>query len=296
MLKRLQRVALLTLLIATVMMLNVFAVNTVSAAPPPPPNNCVGIASDSNGFGHVTFQLPPAPDGPVGIIYIRPFKVVLRQQLDALGLDYLAVRDHSVVANSLTASDRTNYLKSSAFGDMIRDRCKYAIVGPFIPDVAANKASPDNYMAQLIPMMGGLLKDNPTVTIYILSHYQTARADFTASNNGFGMRPERIDAFNDLFKQYCLPNRALGRIPQVVCVDTQKLFEGMGNDYILTGATRDEFKDIVYSNTGFRPTAEQFLEDNPNARLIGDGIHLSIPGRIRLMSRLAAMISLHEGI
>src|SRR5262249_36932828 len=109
-----------------------------AVAAPLPPNNCVGIASDSNGFGQVTFQLPP--DGDVGIIFVRPLDVVLREQLDAFGLNNLAVSNRSLSAGSLTASERTNYLKSGFYGSLIADRCKYNIVGPFIPDIAANKA------------------------------------------------------------------------------------------------------------------------------------------------------------
>src|SRR5579871_4314446 len=85
----------------------------------PPPNNCVGIASDSNGFGQVTFQLPPEPDGDVGIIFVRPLDVVLRPQLDARGLTDLAIMNRSLSAGSLTAAERTNYLKSSPYGSLI---------------------------------------------------------------------------------------------------------------------------------------------------------------------------------
>src|SRR5258708_27403817 len=84
-----------------------------------PPNNCVGIASDSNGFGHVTFQLPP--DGDIGIIYVQPFDVALRAQLDLVGLNDMAVTNRSLSAGGLTASDRTNYLKSSPYGSLIAD-------------------------------------------------------------------------------------------------------------------------------------------------------------------------------
>src|SRR5207244_414466 len=104
-----------------------------------PPNNCVGIASDSNGFGHVTFQLPP--DGDIGIIYVQPLDVALRAQLDSVGLSDMGVTNRSLSAGGLTASDRTNYLKSSPYGSLIADRCKFNVVGPFLPDVAAAKAT-----------------------------------------------------------------------------------------------------------------------------------------------------------
>jgi hypothetical protein len=270
------------------------AVGAAVSAALAPPNDCVGIASDSNAFGHVTFQIPPAPDGQVGIIYIQPFRVILRQELDKLGLNRLAIVDKSMVASGLTSGERTNYLKSGFYGDLIRARCKFAIVGPFLPDVAANKATPENYMVQLAPLVGGLINDNPTITIFVLGHYQTSRAEFTASNNGFGMRPDRINEFIKAFKDICKPDHQLGQIPQVICVDTQKIFDGMKVPYVLKGANRDEFKRLVFGNTGFRPTVEEFFKNNPTARLIGDGLHLSLEGRMQLMQALATMISVRN--
>src|SRR5205809_5600073 len=79
-----------------------------------PPNQCVGIASDSNGFGHVTFQIPTS--GDVGIIYVRPLWTVLAQELRTVGLEDLRVIDRSVSAAGLTSSDPTNYAKRIPFG------------------------------------------------------------------------------------------------------------------------------------------------------------------------------------
>src|SRR5689334_7387012 len=115
----------LTLLILVVTAgINSPGASTPAYAYVPPPNDCVGIASDSNGDGHVTFQLPPAPDGQVGIIFVQPLEVVLREALDNLGLNRLSVIDRSLTAAGLTASERTNYLKSDRYGSLIADRCK----------------------------------------------------------------------------------------------------------------------------------------------------------------------------
>jgi hypothetical protein len=256
-----------------------------------PPNNCVGIASDSNGDGHVTMQLPPAPEGDVGIVFVRPYAPILRQELDALGLSYLAVADHSFTASGLTASERTNYLKSNQYGALIADRCRFNIVGPFIPDVAAGKATPEMYTAQLPSLIGGLIQKNPRTTIFVLSHYQTARAEFTATNNGFGMTEDRINAFNARLALVCQRGGALGRIPQVICLDTQSFFSRMGMSYLLTDIDRDQFKALIYGPSGFRPKVEQFFVDHPDGHVIGDGIHLGLAGRIRLMHSLAQLIS-----
>ena len=252
------------------------------------PNPCVGLASDSNGFGQVTFQLPP--DGDVGIIFVRPLWVVLQEQLNAAGLTNLKVIDRSLSAGGLTSSERTNYLKSIPYGNLINDRCRFVVAGPFIPDIAAAKATPKQYSVEMVRFVNGLIDKNPRGTIFILKHYYTKRAEFTVSNNGFGMTRERIDAFNEQVSEYCQPDGLVGRNPQVICVDTQPFFEDMSDSYVLTGATRDEYNALVYRPTGFQKRVEDFFAANPDARLIGDGIHLSLAGRIRLSQRMAAMI------
>src|SRR5579859_7309579 len=264
---------------------------TAASSGAAPPNNCVGIASDSNGFGHVTFQLPPAPEGQIGIIYIRPFYAFLRDDLDALGLGNLAVADHSMTAAGLTASERTNYLSSVQYGGLIGDRCRFNIVGPFIPDVAAAKATPQQYTAQLLPLIGGLIDKNPQAAIFLLNFYRARRADFTATNNGFGMTDDRVAAFNAQIAQFCQANGPLGKMSQVTCLDSQSIFSGMGDDYLLQDTSNAEFKRLLFKPTGFEPAVEQFFSDHPDENIIGDGIHLSYAGRERLMQHMAEIIS-----
>src|SRR5437762_13269680 len=74
------------------------------------PSWCVGIASDSNGYGHVTFLL--GPGGDVGIIFVQPLWVVLENQLRDLGLARVQVIDRSLSAGGLTSSEDTKYLAS----------------------------------------------------------------------------------------------------------------------------------------------------------------------------------------
>jgi hypothetical protein len=258
-------------------------------AAPAAPNPCVGIASDSNGYGHVTFQL--GPDGDVGIVYIQPFWIILQDQLQAVGLGNLKVLDRSLSASGLTASEATNYLKGIPYGNLIRDRCRFDIVGPFLPDVAAGQARPENYAYALQVLINGLIDKNPGGTIFVLKFYQTNRAEFTAPNSGRGLTPERINAFNDKLTAICSPNGPLGSLPQVICVDTQPVFDGMNTPYVLSLTTQDEYRALFHRPTGFTPRIEAFFRDNPDGLLIGDGIHLNLAGRIRLMHYLAEWIS-----
>jgi len=260
--------------------------------PPLPPNNCVGIASDSNGYGHVTFQIPPIPGGDVGIVFVRPLKNFLEDSLREVGLDSrLRVSDRSLSASSLTASERSNYIASSFFSSLIGDRCRFVMVGPFIPDVAANIALPVDYTYRLPMLINDLIRNNPRVTIFLLSFYQTDRAEFTATNNGFGLRPERIDSFNAKLAEVCRPKGTVGRYPQVICLNTQGFFEDMGKSYILGPTTREAFDTLYYAPTDFKPRIDYYFKENPGGLLIGDGIHLSYAGRARLTQEIAKRIS-----
>jgi hypothetical protein len=279
----------LAVLLAITLSIGYFSPTARISAAPAAPNPCVGIASDSNGYGHVTFQL--GADGDVGIVYVQPFWVILQDQLQAVGLGNLKVLDRSLSASGLTASEATNYLKSIPYGNLIRDRCRFDIVGPFLPDVAAGQAKPENYAYSLQVLVNGLVDKNPGGTIFVLKFYQTDRAEFTVTNSGRGLTPERINAFNDKLTAMCSPDGSLGSLPQVVCVDTQPVFDGMDTPYILSLTTQDKYRALFYRTTGFTPRIEAFFRDNPNGQLIGDGIHLSLAGRIRLMQYLAEWIS-----
>jgi hypothetical protein len=253
------------------------------------PNPCVGIASDSNGYGHVTFQL--GPEGDVGIIYVRPLWLILQEELRKVGLSDLKVIDRSLSAGGLTSSEETNYLKSIPYGNLTNDRCKFVIVGPFLPDVAAGKAQPAQYTGQLLRLVNGLLDKSANSTIFILNFYETHRAEFTEHNAGVGLTPERIRAFNAQIALTCRPDGAIGRYPQVLCADTQTFFEGMDTPYVLAETTQAQYEALVYRQTAFMTRVDSFFQANPNGVLIGDGIHLSLAGRERLMQRMAEWIS-----
>lgn len=253
------------------------------------PNPCVGIASDSNGYGHVTFQL--GPDGDVGIIYVRPLWLILQDELRKVGLSDLKVIDRSLSAGGLTSSEETNYLKSIPYGNLTNDRCKFVIIGPFLPDVAAGKAQPEQYTGQLLRLVNGLLDKSPNSTLFVLNYYQTSRARFTEHNSGVGLTPERIRAFNDQIETTCHPDGSIGRYPQVLCADTQTFFEDMDTPYVLAETTRAQYDALVYRQTAFMARVDSFFQANPDGALIGDGIHLSLAGRERLMQRMAEWIS-----
>lgn len=249
-------------------------------------NLCVNIASDSNGFGHVTMQRPDTEQ--IAITYITPVRIPLRTHLDNNGLDYLEIRDHSVSAAGVTIAS-SNYLESGALADLLRDNCKFTIVTPFYPDVAVNLSRPADYIENLEFMLNDIARSAPASRILLLNFYDTNRAEFTADNNGRGLNKERLDAFNAALADACAERYAA--IVQVHCVDIRGFFDDMQSPHVLGALSMEDFRAAQYRSTQFTAVLEDYFEENPGGYLIGDGIHLSLAGRDRLSERLAGVIA-----
>ncbi|HOA25401.1 MAG: hypothetical protein WBH90_14430 [Aggregatilineales bacterium] len=248
---------------------------------------CVSLASDSNGYGHVTFQRPDT--GEVAITYITPIAVPLQAHLDALGLSYLQVVDRSLSAGGLTIAS-SNYLESDQYFHLKADRCKFVVVTPFYPDVAVNLSRPQDYINNMNWLLQGLTAASPASRVLVLNFYQTDRAEFTADNSGRGLYPERIDAFNQALEEACAPGGVIAAYEQVTCVDIRPFFGDMPSPVVLAETTLEDYRAALYRETGFTPILDDYFAKNPDGVIIGDGIHLSLAGRDRLAERLAGII------
>lgn len=252
---------------------------------------CVSIASDSNGYGHVSF-LVPDPDKaepPVAITYIKPLAKPLQQHLDALGLSYLEVRDRSLSAGGLTI-ESANYLESGQYEALKRDRCKFVVITPFYPDVAVDLAPPGYYVENLEWLVQGLTAASPGSRLLVLNFYQTHRADFSVSNSGRGLREERIAAFNEALAQACRDPGSLGGVPQVRCVDIRPFFEDLDPAHVLGETSKADFEASLDRENGYTPLITDYFARYPDGTIVGDGIHMSLAGRDRLAARLAGLI------
>ena len=268
------------------------AVTSTRPVPTPLPtdqrryNLCVGIASDSNGYGHVTFEVP---GGEVAIVYITPLWVPLQEHLKALGLSYLEVRDRSLSAGGLTIRS-ANYRASDQYYLLRRDACQFIIVTPFYPDVAVDLATPEYYVENLRLFVDETTRAAPESTLLILNFYQTDRAAFTVNNMGRGLRPERIAAFNRALAEACAEGGVLAAYEQVRCVDIRPFFEDLGAGHVLGLTTREEFEAMLWRETGYTPAIWAYFEQHPDGTITGDGVHLSLAGRDRLAAGLARLI------
>ncbi len=251
---------------------------------------CVGIASDSNGYGHVSFQLPDEEMGnPEVISYIQPISVPLAAHLEAEGLDYLEVVDKSLSAAGLTTAT-SNYLESGQFAELRMSRCKFVVVTPFIPDVAVNLIEPEVYVTNLEQLVRDLARATPESRILVLNYYGTDRAEFTIDNSGRGMTAGRLAEFNTAIAKACEPGGVLGAYEQVVCLDTPHLLEGMTEPVVISEVSLEEYEASLYRTNVYSATIDEFFQRNPDGIIIGDGIHLSQAGRDKLARQLARII------
>lgn len=252
---------------------------------------CVSIASDSNGYGHVSFLVPDPdkPSPPVAITYITPIAVPLQQHLDALGLGYLEVRDQSLSAGGLTI-ESANYLESGQYAQLKRDRCKFVVITPFYPDVAVDLATPDYYVDNLEWLVQGITAASPGSRLLVLNYYQTHRADFSVSNSGRGLREERLQAFNDALAAACQSPDSLGGVPQVECVDISGWFDELDPGHVLGETTLQEFEASLHRENGYTVLITDYFDRYPDGAIVGDGIHLSPEGRDRLAEGVAGVI------
>jgi lysophospholipase L1-like esterase len=256
----------------------------------PEPNACIGIASDSNGYGHVTVQIPT--DNEVGIVYIQPLAAVLAEQLEEADLAF-EIKDRSMSAAGLTTSGRTDYLASIPYGNLINDFCKYVIVTPFYTDISAGQATPSNYLVALQRLVYGLLKNNPNITIFVLDYYEPNPAEFTRGSSTRYLFPDRLAEFNAKIALECEAQRMIGRYPQVVCINTQALFEDVPN-YLFENVTEADYREAFHTETGITPLIDAFFAANPDGVLIGDGFHLGMAGRVAIMQHLVEQIAERE--
>jgi hypothetical protein len=264
---------------------------------PPTSKPCVNIASDSNGYGQVTFQIPTSDDK--GVISVYQLSTLLQLQLDQQGLSSINVADRSMTAASITGAGPVSYMAGVPFKKLLEDRCRFIVIGPFLADILYENVTAEQYIEGVKQFVDRLLRDNLDRTIFVLGHYQVSISPFVAEQKiyaGFN-QPERIDTFITKVADACQPQNSLGRYREVICIDTQRLFSDFGNPYLVTDTN---FADYQMFHDPRRPTkferqVDLFFQEYADGQLIGDGFHMNLAARRHLMGQIAQHIAAVEG-
>lgn len=252
----------------------------------PPAQACVSIVGDSIAYGEVIFEL-----SGVGFINVKmaPFSFYMAQQLKLRNVDQ-PVTDRSYPGIGITSPRHKSYYDLPAYRDLLRDRCRYTVVLPWVNDLSSGidpvEAAP-LHAQNLVGMAQRLIENNPDGHILFVNYYYGAPAPFTLGMAG-GFTPQAIQLFNEAMDQACRQG-ALSRMPQVTCVDVDGVFRELGTTYVVQGMRRDEIEAVKTAplSPEHQNMFNYYTSLNPDGVMQGDGVHLSSLGKRALASYLA---------
>jgi len=251
-------------------------------------HDCISISSDSNGVGQSLVQIPP--DGTIGLIHVHPLWAILKNALQQDGLKSFLVKDRSLTAASLSpnAPSRIFLPGSKPYEKLLSDNCAFIILGPYLDDT---KVGIGDYMRNLSAFVASVHQADPQSVIFVLQQYQPSPAPWVVSDLDYtGFSPNHISEIQANFDKLCQPNGTFGQYRDVICVPTQLVFADLQDAYIMSSLTRDQYQALVESPSNITSDIVSFFNAHPTASLIGDGYHLSLVGRLRLMDYLAVRI------
>jgi hypothetical protein len=251
---------------------------------------CISIVGDSVPYGEVIFELPD-----IGFIKVKmsAFTEYLTRQLNLQSIFGLDVTDRSYPGVGISSPVHNSYYEAPVYHDLIADRCQFTIILPFINDLSSGLDpvfSANEHAGRVADLVRRLLSNNPRARILIANYYSGNPAPFSA-NMAYGFTPISIRAFNRVLADSCREGE-LSQIPQVLCIDMNIPFAAMENSYVVGPMSRGQ---VAALQTRPLTAEEQQMLDylartNPNALLIGDGIHLSPIGKTVLASYIVNLL------
>lgn len=253
---------------------------------------CVDVAGDSIAHGGAVFEIPA-----VGYIRapLQPVSKSIEQAYRLVGSKDLQIVDRSVSATGISSNNHPSYFSTPEYGQLIKDRCKFTIIMPWINDLSADTdpsiAAP-GHVAALIKMVRKLVEENPFGRVLVLNYYAGTPQPFALAGFASGFTPAGVATFNQQMAAACTEG-ALSSIKQVTCVDTSAAFASLGTSYLVGPMTRQQIESELVSPL----TAEEnsmldyFTGINPNGLLKGDGVHLNANGKMALAKYLINLMN-----
>jgi hypothetical protein len=268
------------------------AITAEEIAQIPTTKACVNIAGDSIAHGGAIFEIPT-----VG--YIRapllPVSKSIEQAYRLAGSTDLQILDRSVSATGISSNNHPSYFNTPEYAQLIKDRCKFTIIMPWINDLSADidpSVAAPSHVAALIKMVRKLVEQNPFGRILVLNYYAGAPRPFALAGFASGFTPTGVTTFNQQMAAACTDG-ALAAIKQVTCVDTGAAFASMGTSYLVGPMTRQQIESELVGALTAEENAmlDYFTSLNPNGLLQGDGVHLSASGKTVLANYLVNLMN-----
>jgi hypothetical protein len=255
------------------------------------PNSCIALVGDSVTHGGVTYEIP-ATGYIVGLT--NPLSLYVERALHEHGITDVQVYDRGASNTGISSTNHPSYFKTAAYRALRADHCKYTMIMPWLndisPDLPPDVAAPRHVRA-LISLVQQLIADNPGGKVVVLDYFHGAVAPFAAQTWASGFTPESVEIYNHEIGQSCNLG-TLNLLSQISCVNIDDAFEGMGDGYVIGMISHQELSASLIAPLNPIQAAwlDQYYAVSPDGLLQGDGVHLSIPGKMRLAEFLIMML------
>ncbi|MCC7446574.1 MAG: hypothetical protein IT324_04120 [Anaerolineae bacterium] len=241
-------------------------------------NPCVNVTGDSVAHGGAVFEIP-------GVGYARapmaPISKFIEDEYRKAGVKDIKAIDRSLSATGISSTNHPSYLKAPEYDQLVADRCKFTVIMPWINDLSPEtdtESAAAAHAAALTGIIKRLAERNPFGRILLLNYYQGAPTTFALTSFAKGFTPDHIGIFNRAIGAACA---ALSALKQLTCVDSSAAFTALGTSYVVGPTTQQELESQLISSINPEEQAllTYFFNNNPGGQVVGDGVHLSKPGK-----------------
>lgn len=252
------------------------------------PEDCISLTGDSVPGGQVVFEVP---GHGFPVVQTQPISARMRQYLAEIGVDSLDIRDRSAGASHLTAfvsgTSATQFRQSSAYTNLIADRCRWTVIMPWINDLVVLERPgvtdvPADHVRELTRLIDEINVNNPNGHVLVMDYYRMNAAAFRVGADN-ALLPENVGQFNAALQTACERGGAFDALGNVACLSTWDVFADYVNDeHLAMFYNSTSFYSIVWG--GFLGEQESamfdvFFTQNAGAVVRADGVHLSEFGK-----------------
>ncbi len=256
----------------------------------PGDTRCVAVVGDSVAHGDAVFEIPNT-----GFLQAQflPVSGYIAGQYSARGVSNIKVFNRSASAVGISSGKHPSYFSTFEYAQLLQDACQYVVIVPWINDLSSgNDASAvaPAHVAALARLAQDVISKNANSKVLVVNYYNGSPAPFALNTFATGFTPGNIGAFNQQIGAAC-SGGALA-LKQVVCVDSNGIFGGMGGSHVIGPINRDTYNTLLIAP----PKPEQadmvnaYFNNNPSGQIIGDGIHLSASGKTQLAAYLVGQM------
>lgn len=251
---------------------------------------CVAVVGDSVAHGDAVFEIPNT-----GFLQAQflPVSGYIAAQYSSRGVSNMRVLNRSASAVGISSGKHPSYFSSFEYAQLLQDACQYVVIIPWINDLSSGNdasAAAPAHVAALARLAQDVISRNANTKVLVVNYYNGTPAPFALNTFATGFTPGNIGAFNQQIGAACAGG-ALA-LKQVVCVDSNAIFGGMGGSHVIGPINRDTYNSLLIAP----PPADQaalvsaYFSGNPSGQIIGDGVHLSPGGKSQLAAYLVGQM------